>query len=304
MTARATETDSPTADAQTVVPSSPTRRTTESRVEPTATFAAAFRPITATLTARADITGTAVHDAEASATRASLAPEPSETAEAAAPVTESATPLPAVFAHLIATPTAFGAVGDVEGPECTVVEGWQPYEVQDGDSLLALALASGSSLIEVREGNCFGPVTGIIVGETIALPQLPASPIDPARTLFPISDAAFQVAGCESARAVITEPAPLTELQGIFALRGRALIPDGGLYRISVKPAWSPDYHLLVQVNQAVDNDLIALINTEVFGPGLQRLRLELVGSGGNSVTDNICEIPVVFKGTESTKDS
>ncbi|MCE2470720.1 MAG: hypothetical protein J4G18_02255 [Anaerolineae bacterium] len=213
----------------------------------------------------------------------------------AAPVDKSATPLPAVFAHLIATPTAFGAIDDGSEAVCAVAEGWLPYEVQAGDSLLALALASGSSLIDLREGNCFGPVTGIIVGETIVLPTLLEPPIAPVSPLFPVSDEAYQVVGCESVRAMIFEPPPMTELQGIFAVRGRALIPEGGKYRLSVKPAWSPDYHRFLDVERSVDDDVIGLINTEIFGPGLQRLRLEIVGADDKILEDSSCEIPVVF---------
>ena len=203
-------------------------------------------------------------------------------------------PLPAVFAHLIATPTPFGAVGDEA--VCSVVESWLPYEVREGDSLLGLALATGSTLIELREGNCFGPVTGIIVGETIAVPAPPQPPIEPTRTLFPVSDAAYQIVGCDSDRALFYEPLPMTELQGIFAVRGQALIPDGGRYRISVKPAWSADYHRFLDVERSVSDEIIGLINTENFGPGLQRLRLEIVDGDGNIETGSLCEIPVVFQ--------
>ena len=234
--------------------------------------------------------------AVATATDLARATEPLVEAEASPDVAAPATPLPAVIAHLIATPTAFGAVVEDAAAVCLVAEGWLPYQVQKGDSLLALALASGSSLIELREGNCFGPVTGIIVGDTIAVPSLPEAPIEPAESLFPISDSAYQLAGCESADATIIEPRPLAELQGIFAIRGRALIPDGGGYRLSVKPAWSSDYHRFLDVERSVSNDVIALINTEIFGPGLQRLRLEIVDAKGELMENLRCDIPVVFR--------
>ena len=250
---------------------------------------------TVDLTTRTDMTGVATRVSVETATPVTIATEPVDAMFTAAPAAESATPLPAVFAYLVATPTAFGAVDDSADAACEVVEGWLPYEVREGDSLLALALASGSSLIELREGNCFGPVTGIIVGDIIALPRLPESPIEPATPLFPVSDLEYQVLGCESVRAMIVEPRPMTELQGIFAVRGRAQIPEGGKYRISVKPAWSPNYHRFLDVERSVSDDVIGLINTEIFGPGLQRLRLEIVGDG--EIEDGSwCEIPVVFK--------
>ena len=230
------------------------------------------------------------------ATSAALTTEPGIATPTAAPPEESATPLPAVFAHLIATPTAFGAVSADAEAACAVAEGWLPYEAREGESLLALAIASGSSLIDLREGNCFGPVTGIIVGDIIALPRLPEVPLAPAAPLFPVADTAYQVVGCDSARAAILEPRPMTELQGIFAVRGRAQIPKDGKYRISVKPAWSPDYHRFLDVERSVSDDVIGLINTEIFGPGLQRLRLEILNGKGAIVNGSACEIPVVFK--------
>ena len=284
----------PLAETATVAVETPTSPARAARIETAISTETPARTPTAAASETAERTGIDTRDVSQTATLVSLVAEPADAVFTAAPVDETATPLPAVFAHLIATPTAFGAVED--SAACAVAEGWLPYEVQDGDSLLALALASGSSLIEIREGNCFGPVTGIIVGETIALPELPDSPIEPASSLFPVSDAAYQVAGCDSVRAMIVEPLPMTQLQGIIAVRGRALIPEGGKYRISLKPAWSPDYHRLLDVERSVDDDVIGLVNTEIFGPGLQRLRLEIVAGDGTVVENSWCEIPLVFK--------
>lgn len=242
-----------------------------------------------------DVSELATQAAVEESTRALPATEPPDAVVTSTPLAESATPLPEVFARLIATPTAFGAADAAAEPDCTLAVGWLPYEVQSGDSLLALALASGSSLIELREGNCFSPVTGIIAGENIVVPNLPASPIMRADSLIPVSDVAKQVKGCNSTRAMIFEPGPMTELYGVFAIRGRVVIPDGGKYRLSVKPAWSPDYHRFLDVESSVNDDIIGLINTEIFGTGLQRLRLELVGNDGNIVAGSLCELPVVF---------
>ena len=259
----------------------------------TATIMAARRPAE---TLRAPAATVTMAPPLVRATPASLTTEPVVATMTVTPPAESATPLPAVFAHLIATPTAFGAVAADAEATCAVAEGWLPYKVREGDSLLALALASGSNLIDLREGNCFGPVTGIIVGESIALPSLLETPLAPAAPLFPVADTAYQVVGCDSTLATILEPQPMTELQGIFALRGSARIPVGGRYRISVKPAWSPEYHRFLEVERSVRDDVIGLINTEIFGPGLQRLRLETLDGEGEIMDGSLCEIPVVFK--------
>ena len=286
------------ADTPTVVIETPPERATESKIATEIATSIPEETSVADLPAAADKSelATQARAAVAASRPAQPLTEPPAALVTSTALAGTATPLPEVIAHLIATPTAFGAVAADAEPACTLAAGWLPYEVQSGDSLLALALATGSSLIELREGNCFSPVTGIIAGESIAVPNLPESPIISASSQIPVADAAKQIKGCESRRALILEPEPMAEFFGLFAIRGRALIPDGGKYRLSVKPAWSPDYHRFLDVESPVYDDIIGLINTEIFGTGLQRLRLELVGSDGNIVADSFCEIPLIFR--------
>ena len=232
---------------------------------------------TATATLRAAGTRTAPADGRMTATDAAT------------------TALPAVFAHLIATPTAYGAAdGGVEGV-CTVAAGWYPYKVQEGDTLLALAMASGSSLIDLRDGNCYSPVTGIFVGETVVVAQLPEAPLTAPEPIFTLAEEAIEVVGCDTGHARILLPEPMAELEGIFAVYGSALIPAGGTYRIAVRPAWSDEFHTFLEVDMSVVDNVIGLINSEIFGPGLQWLQLTLLGSEGRVVEGSLCEIPVVF---------
>ncbi len=216
--------------------------------------------------------------------------------EARISTTDAATTaLPAVFAHLIATPTAYGVSDDgVEGV-CTVAAGWHPYEVQEGDTLLALAMASGSSLVELRDGNCFSPISGIFVGETVVVAQLPEAPLTVSKPEFTVAEEALDVVGCDSAQAKILLPEPMSELSGVFAVQGSALIPAGGSYRISVRPSWSDDFHTFLEVDMSVNENVIGLINSEIFGPGLQWLQLTLLDGRGKVVEGSLCEIPVVF---------
>ena len=261
------------------------------------------------LTRAAEVTDTLTHTAEpATSAQNQLLTEATATATSRAAGTRTApadgrmtatdaatTALPAVFAHLIATPTAYGAAdGGMEGV-CTIAAGWYPYKVQEGDTLLALAMASGSSLIDLRDGNCYSPVTGIFVGETVVVAQLPDAPLKVPEPIFTLAEESIEVVGCDTGHARILLPELMAELEGIFAVHGSALIPAGGTYRIAVRPAWSDEFHTFLEVDMSVVDNVIGLINSEIFGPGLQWLQLTLVDGEGRVVEGSLCEIPVVF---------
>ena len=46
-------------------------------------------------------------------------------------------------------------------------------------------------------------------------------------------------------------------------------------------PAWSDAYHNLLEIDISVADNVIGLVNSEIFGPGLQRLRLALLDKDG-----------------------
>lgn len=204
------------------------------------------------------------------------------------------TPLPPLFAYLIATPTAFGYVDGGMQINCVPKRDWIPYEVQAGDTLLSLALATGTDLANFRDGNCFNPIRGIFPGETLRIPQLPRTAVA-ATPVFPRAGDNIRAAGCESEQARIKSPPALTELQGIFAVLGRAQIPAGGSYRLSLRPAWSDDYMNHLEFDSPVDGDMLGLINTEIFGAGLQWLRLTLLDEAGAVLAGSVCDVPLVF---------
>ena len=262
--------------------------------------------VSATLTsdARGEVTATiamAPTETPATPTTVSIAasavpPTPvTEQPMATSTPTEAPTELSAVFAYLIATPTAYGTVDVDTGPVCRVADDWYPYEVQQGDTLLAVALAVNSNLIDLREANCFSPVSGIFAGDTILVPTPPEEPVTVPDPVFPLPEQDFVLVGCASPDAQIFAPEPMTELNGIFAIRGSVRLPDGGRYEISLRPAWSNEFHRLLEVDMSLEDNVIGLVNSEIFGPGLQRLRLALVGQDGALVEESICEIPVVF---------
>ena len=202
--------------------------------------------------------------------------------------------MPRLFAYLIATPTAFGYVDDGLQVDCEVRADWILYLVEEGDTLLSVALAADIDLIELRAGNCYNPIRGIFAGEELLVPQLPTT-LAVGTPLFPAETDQYSTVGCESDQASIQSPPAMTELKGIFALIGRAIVPDGGAYRLSLRPAWLDSYIDYGEFESPVDDDVLGLINTEIFGLGMHWLRLTLLDDGGEVIDGSICEVPLVF---------
>lgn len=58
--------------------------------------------------------------------------------------------------------------------DCQIPDGWQPYNVQEGDTLETLAAATGSSPEAIMAANCI-PAAPLDPGSILYLPILPAS---------------------------------------------------------------------------------------------------------------------------------
>lgn len=56
---------------------------------------------------------------------------------------------------------------------CPVPTGWVGYVIQAGDSLLALAVATGSTADSIAAANCIDDPNNLIAGQTIYLPRQP-----------------------------------------------------------------------------------------------------------------------------------
>ncbi len=210
-------------------------------------------------------------------------------------ISPTPTPLPFYFAYLIPTPTVYRSAENGFRIDCQVAEDWIPYEVRDGDSMLSLALSSGISLVEFREGNCFEPIRGILAGEIVLLPQLPDLSMSVPAPEFSLGDAAGATVGCDGRLARIVSPAPLEFVDDVFALVGSALLPEGGRYHIALKPRWSEEYYLYLVSDQAVRNNVLGLINSEIFGAGAHRIQLTVFDIDGELIKGGICDIPVIF---------
>ncbi|MCY4246853.1 MAG: LysM peptidoglycan-binding domain-containing protein, partial [Chloroflexi bacterium] len=204
------------------------------------------------------------------------------------------TALPRFAAVLLPTPTLHGVAEQKLLGGCRVREDWLDYQVQPGDTLFALALQSETSLIELREGNCFTYVRGLLPAENIRLPRLPLLPAPP--TPLPVADRDFAARGCNVRAAAFVNLAPLSELAGIVAVNGSADAPPGGSYRLSIKPSGHSDFALYLESGQAKQDEVLGLLNTEIFGGGLHNLRLEVLDAEGEPINAGFCEISLVFQ--------
>ena len=178
--------------------------------------------------------------------------------------------------------------------DCKPRSDWLSYIVQEGDTLLSMALAADTGLIDLREGNCFNPIRGIFPGEELKLPRRP-QPATFGPPVFPAEGERLAHVGCLSESAAIHAPPALTELNGIFALIGTADTPEGGYYRLSLRPAWSNQYTDYLEFDSPVANDVLGLINVEIFGLGMHWVRLSLIDDVGEVIEASLCEHPLVF---------
>ena len=237
-------------------------------------------------------------DAVAKATEiivATVVPDITTTSTAAPTATEAPATLPPVRAHIFSTPTPYRPELEPAEVACQPRQDWLSYEAQPGDTLLALALASDTLLIALREGNCFSPVSGILPGDTLLLPSMPELPLEIPEPIYLPSDTVDQPNPCKSGQARITKPLPGAALGGVLAIEGSAILPDGGSYELALMPAWSDTYHTLLHSQSTVADAQLGLLNSEIFGLGSHWLRLALRDLDGALVPGGQCEIPLTF---------
>jgi len=209
--------------------------------------------------------------------------------------TPTDTPTPTSAFVIIPTPTVDTEVDIIADEDCVVDAGWEMYEIQTGDTLLSIALSVDSTPAELRDGNCFDVIQGVFVGESILVPEIPVAPVATIEPVFVTEDDVYEIEGCRTETVGIDTPVLLEELQGIFALIGNANSPDFAYYEITIRPEWSDRYFLYLQSTSPVESDLLGLVNTELFGEGVHRVRVTVINSNNEIAENGVCEVPVVF---------
>lgn len=102
-------------------------------------------------------------------TRATLVPTSQPTQATVAPTLPFGTINPSITPFDLSSPTPDGRGGGT----CTPPLGWIAYVVQAGDSLGALAEATGTTTDALAAANCITNANNLIVGQTIYLPSDP-----------------------------------------------------------------------------------------------------------------------------------
>ncbi|MCY4070030.1 MAG: hypothetical protein OXG60_01905, partial [Chloroflexi bacterium] len=253
------------------------------------------RALTPTADERSTISATATRTVSARDTETAVGPVYQPTATPTLRASPTASMLPLVYSRLVPTPTAHGFAPVAQIELCEVTIDWEPYQVAKGDNLLAIAESIGTSIVEIQKGNCFEPIRGVLAGETLLLPAIPSLPPATTVPVFPDASVPPKVNGCESESSRILSPVALQEIRGIIQVIGSVNLPEDSEFRLDVRPAWSEKYSQYIRGYDSITNDVIGLINSEVFGIGLHRLRLSIVDENGAMSKDAICDIPVVF---------
>ena len=262
---------------------------------PTATDEIAETATSAERDIRASRTALVKRTATATATTTAADPVYQPTVTPTVQASATASMLPLVYSRLVPTPTALGFVPVAQMETCEAAIDWEPYQVAEGDNLLAIAESIGTSIVEVQKGNCFEPIRGVLAGETLLLPAIPSLPPATTVPVFPDASVPPKVIGCESESSRIVSPVAMQEIRGIIQVIGSVNLPENSEFRLDVRPAWSDKYSRYIEGFASVTNDVIGLINSEVFGIGLHRLRLRIVDEHGAMSKDAICDVPVVF---------
>lgn len=270
---------------------------------------------------RATRVPTETDEPEASATntrRPSATPQPTDTprsTDTQRPTNTprpSATPSPTLTERPSATPTSQSAVsGIIPTPPpsptlpplgqpsrtpstCQLPQGWTSYTVQAGNTLFAIALATNSTVDELRTANCIENIDNIHTGDVIYVPRAPIGPV--ATFVNTGSRAGLRPIGCQNPNLQITSPISAQRLNGTFTVYGSANRSDFLYYKIEIRPDAASIYNFYMDSRTQVTNGVLGEINSELFGSGLHWIKLTLVDTNSSIPADATCEIPVIFE--------
>lgn len=175
---------------------------------------------------------------------------------------------------------------------CERPQGWTTYEVQSGNTLFAIALATRSTLDELRYRNCIDDVDTIEAGQVIFVPR---APIEPVATSVPSDRQGVVRIGCTTDNATITSPIAGQRLSGTFTVYGSATLENFWYYKLEIRPDWAKIYNFYGDAQTSVQNGELAQVNADIFDNGLHWLRLSVVNDRAQILPEAVCEVPVYF---------
>jgi len=182
---------------------------------------------------------------------------------------------------------------DAQG-RCIIPDGWSPYVIVPGDTLNLVAARFGSSLNELRNGNCIRNVDLLPWGTTMYVPNGGRAVAPVASPVVSTSTGPLYAQGCTDPSTVITSPYAGQTLSGTFQVAGTASLDNLAYYKIEIRPNFSEVFNYVGSSDVGVVNGQLARLRTGAFGTGVYYLRLTVVDTTGNFPEP--CTIPVVFQ--------
>jgi hypothetical protein len=186
---------------------------------------------------------------------------------------------------------------------CALPFGWSTYVVQPGDTLYAIALASGTSVEVLRDANCIASVAMLPVGLPVYVPiALPPSvevvvpvmpPITPAPGVLQVPTN-LQPQGCDSDAARITSPVPGQVIDSVVSVFGSAGGENFSRFELAVRPASRRQYSVVETSPVPVFAGALGQVNAGFFGEGIHWVRVTSYDASGQAIAR--CAIPVIFR--------
>jgi len=183
---------------------------------------------------------------------------------------------------------------------CIAPIGWAPYTVLPGETLFEIAQATGTTVGVLRAANCIDDANRIVSGSIIFVPRPVTGTVATVAPVFPTPAPSGatpeppEAEGCLLETVSITSPEPGDTVTGTVELTGSASSPAFRYYQIDVRPEGVERYDFYLRRSQPVEDGLLALLNTTLFGEGLHWVRVIVVEKDG--ITLAPCAIPLIFE--------
>lgn len=170
---------------------------------------------------------------------------------------------------------------------CIAPFGWIVYTVRPGDNLSSIARSTGTTLSELRDANCLSDLNRLVAGTQLYVPGPEAA--------SGRDNNAPDPQGCTSPNTFITSPLPGERVRRVFFMTGTALSDNFSHFRIEIRADDDRDYELHSESPLAVVDDVLAVVDTTRYEPGLYWLRLSVIDED-DRVRTPTCAIPVIFE--------
>jgi hypothetical protein len=238
-------------------------------------------------TATSSFTPSPTRRATASPVPPSVTPSPKPTKTPTPTPTLTRTPRPTETSGIRPTPAVVLTANASMSPNsCMPPQGWVVYVVGQGDTLLKIAQAVGSSPVELQHANCLTDINNIFAGTQIYVPRMPA-------TGDPIVPNPLQPEGCTDPNAQITNLQPGQVISGVFNVMGTAKLPDFWYYKLEVRPDFATIYNFYSRSETTVVDGSLGQIDQSIFGIGIHWIKLTVIGKTDGATP---CAIPVIFQ--------